>query len=279
MAETLTDCHWPHLSVFMKLGDVYKTTHPLPVDADVLFERYRVEPRGNDPHQHLASALRERGLATFGEIHDRPAFARMARALAALYTHPDSEPDGLTLLHARDGSPGSGQRGFTDSELFPHTERSCLPKPPQLLMLMYLTPANHGGESVLIDGRAVAKELSLTTPETWSALSTPRSAYFGGSSGYVGAVFEPAAPERWSIRLRLDQLIRFAHRSAHHVEVFREVMDRHTMVLRLGQGQGFILDNTRWLHGRHAFTGPRVMLRALGEPHTHIPLERGFRLP
>ncbi|MFD7368876.1 TauD/TfdA family dioxygenase [Nocardiopsis alba] len=141
------------------------------------------------------------------------------------------------------------------------------------------TLTNHGGESILIDGRAVAEELSLTAPKTWSALSAPRSAYFGDSSGYVGAVFEPATPERWTIRLRLDELIRFAPRTAHHVEVLREVIDRHTMSLRLGQDQGFILGNTRWLHGRHGFTGPRVMLRALDEPHTHLSLERGFRLP
>lgn len=263
----------------MKLGDVYKTTPHLPVDTDAPFERHRVDPRRTDLHPHLASALRDRGLATFSEIPNRPAFADLVRDLAVLYPHPDSGPDGLTLLHARDGSPGAGQLGFTDSELLPHTERSCLPRPPHLLMLMCLTPAHHGGESVLIDGRAVAEELSLAAPETWSALSAPRTAYFGGSSGYVGAVFEPASPETWTIRLRLDELIRFAPRTVRHVEILREVMDRHTMVLRLGKGQGFILDNTRWLHGRRSFTGPRVMLRALSERHTHLPLERGFRLP
>ena len=260
-------------------GGVYETTPPTPVDTDDPFERYRVDPRRADLHQHVASALRERGIATFSEIPGRSAFADMVRGLAALYPHPDSGPDGLTLLHARDGNPGAGQRGFTDSELFPHTERSSLPRPPRLLMLVCLTPAIHGGETVLIDGQAVAEELSLTAPEAWNALSAPRTAYFGGSSGYVGAVFEPVALKTWTIRLRLDELVRFAPHAVRHVEVLRGVIDRNAVVLRLGKGQGFILDNTRWLHGRRSFTGPRVMLRALGEPRTPLPLERGFRLP
>lgn len=105
-----------------------------------------------------------------------------------------------------------------------------------------------------------------------------RTAYFGGAAGYVGAVFESAGPERWTIRLRLVELVRFAPHAVPHGEILREVIDRHTMSLRLGKGQGFVLDNTRWLHGRRSITGPRVMLRALGEPHPRLPLERGFRL-
>ncbi|PDP89086.1 hypothetical protein CQJ94_04940 [Glycomyces fuscus] len=250
----------------------------MPVDTDDPFERHQVDPQRIDLHQRLASTLRDRGLATFGEISDRTAFADLVRDLAALYPHPDSGPDGLTLLHARNGSTEAGQRGFTDSELLPHTERSCLPTPPRLLMLVCLAPADHGGESVLVDGRAVSEELSDSAPETWSALSAPRTAYFGGSAGYVGAVFEPADPETWTIRLRLDELVRFAPHAVPHVKILREVIDRHTMILRLGKGQGFVLDNTRWLHGRRSFTGPRVMLRALGEPRSRLPLERGFRL-
>ncbi|GAA1106391.1 TauD/TfdA family dioxygenase [Nocardiopsis metallicus] len=163
---------------------MHKTTPPLPIDTDTPFERHRVDPRRTDLHPHLVSALRDRDLATFSEIPSNPGFADLVRDLAVLYPHPDSGPDGLTLLHARDGSPGAGQLGFTDSELLPHTERSCLPRPPHLLMLMCLTPAHHGGESVLIDGRAVAEELSLAFPETWSALSAPRTAHQHRTDGH-----------------------------------------------------------------------------------------------
>ncbi|WP_304453904.1 TauD/TfdA family dioxygenase [Nocardiopsis sp. YSL2] len=246
--------------------------------ADSSFGRHLVDLSRSYLHRHLASVLMESGLATFDGIPDRAAFAGLAHDLAALYPHPDGDPDGLTLLHAREGTPETGKRGFTDSELLPHTERSCTPSPPRLLMLMCLTPADHGGQTLLTDGQAIVEDLVRTEPETWRVLSGPYTAYFGGAAGHAGSIFEPTGTGRWSIRLRLDELVRFAPYAIPHMEVLREVIDRHVMTLRLGPGQGFVLDNARWLHGRHSFQGPRVMLRALGEPRSSLPLDRGFRV-
>ncbi|WP_255342381.1 TauD/TfdA family dioxygenase [Nocardiopsis sp. CNT312] len=259
---------------------MYETTPPATAGTDSLFSRHLFDLSRNDLHRRLVPALAETGLATFDGIPDRAAFAGLARELVALYPHPDGDPDGLTLLHAREaeGNPGTGRRGFTDSELLPHTERSCTPTPPRLLMLMCLTPADHGGRTLLTDGRAVAEDLAHTEPETWRVLSSPRTAYFGGSTGHAGTIFEPTGTDQWTIRLRLDELVRFAPRAIPHLAILRKVIDRHVTSLRLDSGQGFVLDNTRWLHGRHAFQGPRVMLRALGEPRPSLPLDRGFRV-
>ncbi len=262
----------------MKLSVVYETTPPATAGVDSPFGRYLVDLSRTDFHRCLASVLAKSGLATFEGTPDRAAFAGLAHDLAALYPHPDGDSDGLTLLRAREGSPEAGKRGFTDSELLPHTERSCTPTPPRLLMLVCLTPADTGGQTLLIDGQAVAEDLVRTDPETWRVLSSPRTAYFGGSAGHVGAIFEPTGSGRWTIRLRLDELVRFAPRAIPHVEILREVIDRHSTTLRLSPGQGFVLDNTRWLHGRHSFQGPRVMLRALGEPRSILPLDRGFHV-
>ena len=274
----MTDCHWPLRSPSVKLSSVYEITPPATTDTDSFFDRYLVDLSQTDLHRRLASALTERGLATFDGIPDRAAFAVLAHDLAALYPHPDGDPDGLTLLHAREGDPETGKRGFTDSELLPHTERSCTPFPPRLLMLMCLTPANHGGQTLLTDGQAVAEDLVRTEPETLRVLSGPHTAYFGGAAGHAGSIFEPTGTGRWAIRLRLDELVRFAPHVIPHMEILREAIDQHVMTLSLGRGQGFVLDNTRWLHGRCSFQGPRVMLRALGEPRSSLPLDRGFRV-
>ncbi|MFE4977674.1 TauD/TfdA family dioxygenase [Kitasatospora sp. NPDC056651] len=37
--------------------------------------------------------------------------------------------------------------------------------------------------------------------------------------------------------------------------------------LRLAPGHGVVLDNHRLLHGRTGFSGERLTLRALGDPH------------
>ena len=88
----------------MKLSGVYEITPPATTDTDSFFDRYLVDLSQTDLHRRLASALTERGLATFDGIPDRAAFAVLAHDLAALYPHPDGDPDGLTLLHAREGT-------------------------------------------------------------------------------------------------------------------------------------------------------------------------------
>jgi hypothetical protein len=47
-------------------------------------------------------------------------------------------------------------------------------------------------------------------------------------------------------------------------------------MFRLNAGQGYILDNHRWLHGRRAFTGQRVMYRVNGNPLPHLGITPGF---
>jgi hypothetical protein len=48
-------------------------------------------------------------------------------------------------------------------------------------------------------------------------------------------------------------------------------------MLVLDAGQGYILDNYRWLHGRRAFSGQRVMDRIHGNPLATLGMSPGFR--
>src|SRR5699024_12730093 len=70
---------------------------------------------------------------------------------------------------------------------FPYT--TLFRSPPRLLMLMCLPPANHGGQTLLTDGQAVAEDLVRTEPETLRVLSGPHTAYFGGAAGHAGSIF------------------------------------------------------------------------------------------
>ena len=54
------------------------------------------------------------------------------------------------------------------------------------------------------------------------------------------------------------------------------MITRHQSRLLLAPGQGYLLDNHRWLHVRNQFTGDRSYLRALGEPR--IRLANGFAI-
>jgi hypothetical protein len=107
-------------------------------------------------------------------------------------------------------------------------------------------------------------------------LSAPRSALFGGAAGHLGSVFTRTGG-RLTLRLRLDELAQFSPDVIHWLPALRATIDHHAQTFRLNAGQGYILDNYRWLHGRRAFTGQRVMYRAHGNPLPHLGITPGFQ--
>lgn len=65
--------------------------------------------------------------------------------------------------------------------------------------------------------------------------------------------------------------------SAPHVRALTETVTRHQQPVHLDAGCAYLLDNSRWLHARTAFSGPRRMYRALGSPRFELP--DGFAIP
>lgn len=59
-----------------------------------------------------------------------------------------------------------------------------------------------------------------------------------------------------------------------HLPDLKAAALRYQQSLPLKPGQGYLLDNERWLHARTAFVGDRVHWRALGNPR--FDLDHGF---
>ncbi|MBD0742978.1 hypothetical protein BG418_01290 [Streptomyces sp. CBMA152] len=125
--------------------------------------------------------------------------------------HRDSDArDGVTTIYdTRRHARRAGYGGFTSSELAPHTERSGIPRPPRLMLLVCANPAAKGGECLLTDGQAIHADLAARHPEALDLLSTRHTAFFGGGDGHASQVFTPQGQGRVSIRLRLDALARW----------------------------------------------------------------------
>lgn len=51
---------------------------------------------------------------------------------------------------------------------------------------------------------------------------------------------------------------------------------QHQQAIQLSAGQGLLVSNSRWLHGRDRYTGPRIMLRILGDPLPGTGIQPGF---
>ncbi|MFB7741899.1 TauD/TfdA family dioxygenase [Streptomyces sp. NPDC056132] len=226
----------------------------------------------------IADQLRETGLVALDGLVTRPSVLAFAPTLMEVTPHRDSDPDGLTTLYdTRRHATRPGFAGLTNRELAPHTERSGIPRPPRLMLLVCASPAVRGGECLLTDGQAIHADLATHHPESLDLLSTPRTAYFGGGDGHAGQVFTPQAGGRISVRLRLDALARWNPLVEPHLPYLLDAIRRHEITLPLRLGQGYLIDNTRWLHARNAFTGDRLCWRALGEPLPQLgPLPVGF---
>lgn len=227
----------------------------------------------------LSATLAEKGIALFSDVSSAADVADLARTVGIVVGHRDSDQNGVTAItaYAEPMGESSGFAGFTPAALEPHTDRSGVAEPPHLLLVACAREAITGGECVTVDARAVYDDLARLYPEVLADLSTPRTVLFGGAAGHLGAVFTPFADERIIIRLRLDKLAKFSPLVARHLPILREVIDRHSNTFSLRSGEGYVLDNYRFLHGRRAFTGDRLLYRVHANPRPSFAFPRGFR--
>jgi len=240
-----------------------------------MLERIQVGEPGAT--SRLVESLACDGIALLGGVTDADTLLTVARSFATVVAHRDSRPDGVTML-VDHGLPrsSSGFAGFTSRELAPHTDRSSIERPPGLLLTACGRPAETGGECVVIDGAAVYDDLAEREPEALQALATPRSALFGGAAGYLGSIFAVQPEGRVHVRLRLDELATFSPAPTHWLATLRTVLDRQALTVALHAGEGYVLDNRRWLHGRRAFTGSRVLYRVTADPLPRLGIPTGF---
>ena len=173
------------------------------------FQAYYADIHDPGWQSRIAAQLRDRGLVTFSGITGHEALVAVARRLMTVRPHRDAGPDGVTVITGGQAQ-GSGYTAFTDAELIPHTDGSSLPDPPGLLLLTCQRPADQGGRTRVADGARIISTLAEEYPAALRALSAPQAAFFGAAGGYLGAVAEPAEPERTCIRLRLDDLAWFS---------------------------------------------------------------------
>ncbi|MEU0253124.1 TauD/TfdA family dioxygenase [Streptomyces sp. NPDC006184] len=240
--------------------------------SERLFADHFVNLRAPHASDVIAAQLRETGLVTLDGMTTRREVLSFASRLMAITPHPHGAPDGLTLIH-NTGSHAhrAGFAGLSNGELLPHTERSGTPTPPRLILLVCLQPASAGGETLLADGRDVHARLVSENRAAAVALCQPRTAYFGAGAGHASQVFTIQADGRISIRLRQDGLARWSPIVQPYLPILRSAIAASHRRLTLRAGQGYLLDNHRWLHARTRFTGDRRLLRALGEPRFALP--------
>lgn len=159
---------------------------------------------------------------------------------------------------------------YTNLGLQAHTDNPYRNPVPTLQLLSCLENSVEGGESIVVDGFQAAQRLRSECPDAFHLLTQYKATFeYTGSEGVQLRANEPI------IDLAPDgeiTAIRFNHRSAApliHVPYedmegyydayrrFSEIIEDENMQVnfKLSPGELFIVDNTRVLHARKAFSG------------------------
>jgi alpha-ketoglutarate-dependent taurine dioxygenase len=236
----------------------------------------------------LYDVLEKRGLVTFRGVRDGTELVALGRLLGAVHQHRDSDPSGITTIANRTDDAG---RPLPTPALPLHTDSSGEPQPPLLLLVACTVPPRKGGESTFADAAAIVSELGQRSPEALQRLCAPDCAVFRSVSYRPDVDSRPGEPihrpvlerisnTRLQVRYRPDP-VGFSPEAQFALRAFRESMERHTFDLPLAKGDGYLVRNDRWLHGRRAAEGPRTTLRLLIYPPGvdsagARPMRRGF---
>ncbi|MFE7331576.1 TauD/TfdA family dioxygenase [Streptomyces sp. NPDC057565] len=239
-------------------------------------QRRTTQPQIGHADGRIAEQVRERGLVMVDGLGSRASVLAFARRVMALVPHRHSDPDSLTTIqYIGQGARRPGLAGLGTGELYAHTEGSSAPEPPRLMLLVCLRRPVRGGEVFLTDGQAVHDHLTAMVPEAVDLLSRPGTAFYGGGGGRPSQVFTHHPGGRASIRYRQDDFAQFSPVVGRFLADLRAAITAHRHTIILSPGQGYLIDNHRYLHARAAFSGPRLCVRALGRPR--FPLQPGFR--
>lgn len=205
--------------------------------------------RAPDWVDRVRAQLDEVGLVTFDEIHDGATLAALGAALGEVLVQDDTDACGVKTV--------APQAAMSGSHL--HTDRTSMRQPPNVVIIGCLRQSEHGGESILADGAALYQRLAAAYPQALAAFETPQTVCFG-MDGYrsLGALFEPPLrsededdtdPSRRLVRFRYDRWGFYSSALVPHLPILLRAIEQHTWSLRLRDGQGYIAQNGRWLHG------------------------------
>lgn len=239
-----------------------------------LFANFYLDVTEDYAEEQMIDALLRDGILTFDAIQSTRELLYLCNKLGTIVNHRDANEVGLTqIVKWSNIQPINSYQAFTASHLTLHTDGSSIPNPAHLIVLWCAQPAEEGGISLLADGKHIYQILAKEYPNVLQALTTPNSAIFLGQiAPLYSSVFSVLENGNIYLRFRYDDLGYYSASVIAILPTFLEILKRSTISLTLKKGQGYIIQNGRWLHGRTAFQGEREMYRALVNPDEGTPM-------
>lgn len=161
------------------------------------------------------------------------------------------------------------QLGYTDAAVHLHSDQPFLEHPPTFQALHCIAPAPKGGESFLVDARALAAILRAEDADAYELLRTVPVTFHRKQKSFEKILSAPILGEdgptgfrvRYSYftlapyRLPFAQMERWYRAHRRFAELVRD--ERHHVRFLLGAGDFVLYDNHRMLHARTSFEGHR----------------------
>lgn len=218
----------------------------------------------------LEQHLERLGAATF-HCEDLDYLCRWVTRLGTPYRHPHAGDDAVTTIETRSDHAPLGRRAFTSGGLYPHTDRSVLARPPGLLVFWCEESDAEGGDAVMVDGKTLFDDWAIPTGHVQVLMDPTNFIISADGTTARRPLLEQWGENEYSLRFRNDDGI---HCSATALASFRQMLkaiESHVLTFPLHRGVGYIVQNTRWLHGRLPFHGyrkcSRLLLASFGEHH------------
>lgn len=186
-------------------------------------------------------------------IHSKSDFLQLAKNLGEIYIQADDvHHEGIVTLRQDHAIP---KYGFTNQMLFPHTDRSNMQTPPDVVLLWLEKRSISGGESLVFDAEQHLLPIieQINFEAVWQ------------SENDANAIREKLYDsERNIFRFRNDAYISLYGDS--NKEMFKQVnecIQTNMAVMELPEKACLVMNNHMMLHGRLEFSGERLMHRIL----------------
>lgn len=212
---------------------------------------------------HVARQMLDKeGIVFFQNLYTESLGEDIANLFGTIHNTLDSTGNGITeITEEKSGKNVRNSRAFTRLSLYPHTDRSPMRKPPRYLLNWVQEAAQHGGETLLVDGWLLYEEMEKDYPKDLSILQTSIATFTDGINTHIDSIFKKDERGVISIRFRDDDCVLFADDAKPSVDCLRALIRKNLLTFELKTGDAYLLDNTRWLHGRNAYTGHRLICR------------------
>jgi hypothetical protein len=206
--------------------------------------------------------LKKNGIIFFKEIYDEIIGVRIANYFGEIVPNIDAKKIGVTeITEEKIGGNPMNSLAFTRMSLIPHTDRSTLTHPPKYLFNWMQEPSIRGGEILLVNGQTLYKRMLKNYPKELHILEDKIALFFDGINKLSAPVFKRILDEKISIRFRDDNCVLFSDEAKAAIDVFKMLMLEEVDIQVFECGDGYLLNNHQWLHGRNAYTGHRLVCR------------------